>query len=76
MIQIVNGFEMSLAKQYFDDWIVSIKQQHSLFSRTEKKKNSNHSKHAKGFLITGGSNIFSINSDSYILRGNILSTPT
>ena len=37
MIQIVSGLEMSLAKQYFDDWLVSIKQQDYSFSRTEKK---------------------------------------
>ena len=29
---------MSLAKQYFDDSLVSIKQQDRSFSRTEKKK--------------------------------------
>ena len=44
MIQIVNGLKMSLAKQYFDDWlafikqqVVFIKQQDCSFSRTEKK---------------------------------------
>ena len=37
MVQIDNGLEMSLAKQYFDDWLVSIKQQDRSFSRTEKK---------------------------------------
>ena len=37
MIQIVSGLEMSLVKQYFDDWLVSIKQQDRTFSRTEKK---------------------------------------
>ena len=30
---------MSLTKQYFDDWLVSIKQKDCSFSRTEKKKN-------------------------------------
>ena len=37
MIQIVNGLEMSLAKQYFDDWLASIKQQNHSFSKKEKK---------------------------------------
>ena len=37
MIQIVNGLEKSLAKQYFDDWLVSIKQQDCCFSRSERK---------------------------------------
>ena len=36
MMQIVNGLEMSLAKQYFDDWLVSSKKDRS-FTRTEKK---------------------------------------
>ena len=36
MIQIVNGLEMSLAMQYFDDWLISIKEQNWNFSRTEK----------------------------------------
>ena len=27
MMQIVNCLEMSIAKQYFDDWLVSTKQQ-------------------------------------------------
>ena len=39
MVQTDNGLEMSLAKQYFDDWLVSIKQQDHSFSRTERKKN-------------------------------------
>ena len=62
MIQIVNGSEMSLDKQYFDKWLVSIKQQHCSFSRTEK--NSNHTKHMKGFSVTRGTNVFRIKSDS------------
>ena len=66
MIQIANGLEMSLAKQYFDDWLVSIKQQDRSFSGTEEK-NSNHGKNMKGFSFTRGWNIFSIRSDSYIL---------
>ena len=37
MIQIVNGLEMSLAKQYFYDLLVSIKQQDRSFDRTGKK---------------------------------------
>ena len=37
MIQIVNGLEMPLVKQYFDDLLVSIKQKDCSFSRTEKK---------------------------------------
>ena len=37
LMQIVNGLKMSLAKQYFDDWLVFIKQQDFSFSRTEKK---------------------------------------
>ena len=37
MIHIVDGLVIRLAKQYFDDWIVSIKQQDRSFSRTEKK---------------------------------------
>ena len=40
MIQIVSGLEMSLAKQYFDDWLVSIKQQDRSFYRTEKNLKS------------------------------------
>ena len=40
MIQIVSGLEMSLAKQYFDDWLVYIKQQDRSFSRAEKKVKS------------------------------------
>ena len=62
MIQIIIGLEMSLAKQYFDDWLVFIKPQDRNFSRTEKK--SNHNKHVKGFLIIRGGNIFSIRSDN------------
>ena len=57
--------EMSSAKQYFDDWLISIKQQDCSFSITEER--SNHSKHMKGFSITRGSNIFGIRSGSYIL---------
>ena len=68
MIQIVNGLEMALAKQYFDDWFVSIKQQDRSFSRAEKQ-NSNHSKYIKGFSILRGSNIFTIRSHNYILAG-------
>ena len=37
MVQIDDGLEMSLAKQYFDDWLVSIKQHDRRFSRTVKK---------------------------------------
>ena len=73
-IQTDNSLEMSLAKQYSDDGLVSIKQKDRSFSRAEKK-NSNHSIYVKGFSITRGSNIFSIRSDSYILAGNILLTP-
>ena len=40
---------MSLAIQYFNDGLVSIKQQGRSFSRTEK--NSNHNKYMKGFSI-------------------------
>ena len=64
MIQIVNGLEMSLAKQYFDDWLASIIQMDRSFSRAEKK--SNRSKHMKSFSITKGSNIIGIRLDSYI----------
>ena len=66
MIEIVNGLEMSLAKKNFDDWLVSIKQQDSNFSRIEKQ-GLNHSKQMNVFLITRGSSIFSINSDNNIL---------
>ena len=45
MVQTDNSLEMSLAKQYFDDWLDSIKKQDRSFSRTEK--NSNHSIHVK-----------------------------
>ena len=38
MIQIVSGLEISLAKQYFDDWLVSIKQHDCSSSRTEIKQ--------------------------------------
>ena len=67
-IQLVNdiGLEMSLAKQYFDDWLVSITQQDHSFSRAEK--NSNQSKYMKGFSITRGNNIFSIRSDTFLLK--------
>ena len=75
MVQMDDGLEMSLAKQCFDDWLVSIKQQDRSFSKTEKK-NLNHSIHVKGFSSTTSSNIFSIRSDSYILAGNILFTPS
>ena len=44
MVQIDNGLEMSLAKQYFDDWLVSIKQQDRSFSRTEKNFKSQHTR--------------------------------
>ena len=37
MIQIANGLEMSLAKQYFDDSLVSIKQQVAVFLEQKKK---------------------------------------
>ena len=37
MVQTDNGLEMSLAKQYFDDSLVSIKQHDCSFSRTENK---------------------------------------
>ena len=57
---MVYGLEMSLAKQYFKDWLVSINQQDLNFSRTEK--NPNHSKHIEGFSVTSGSNILSITS--------------
>ena len=54
MVRIDNGSEMSLAKQYFDDLLVSIKQQDCSFSRTKKKKKkSNHSIHVKGSLLSG-----------------------
>ena len=38
IVQIVNGLEMSLAKQYFDDWLVSMEQQDCSFAITEKKQ--------------------------------------
>ena len=66
MIQIVNGLEMSLAKQYFEDSGVSMKQKDCNFFKTEK--NSDHSKHMKEFLINRGSNIFSIRSDSFLIE--------
>ena len=66
MIQKINDLKMSLIKQYFDDWLVSIKQQDYNFSRTEK--NSNLSKHMKGFSITRDSNIFSIISNTFWLK--------
>ena len=56
---------MSLPKQYFDDWLVSVKQQDCIFSTT--KKQSNHSWYIKGLLITRGSYIFRIRSVNYIL---------
>ena len=65
IIQIVNGLEIFLAKQYFDGSLVSIKQQDHHFSRTEKQ-NWNRSKHTKDFSVTGN-NIFSIKLDNYIL---------
>ena len=36
-MQIVNRLQISLAKQYFDDRLVSIKQQDRSFSCTEKQ---------------------------------------
>ena len=65
---------MSLGKQYFDNWLVFIKQQDRSFSRTEK--NSNHSSYMKGFSITRSSNIFSIRSESYILAEIFWQQPT
>ena len=50
MIQIANGLKISLVKQYFDDWLVSIKQNRTAVF-LEKKKNPNHSKQLKGFSI-------------------------
>ena len=67
MLQIVNGSEMFLANQYFDDRLISIKQQDRSFSTTEKKY-SNHSKHMKGFSITRGSNICSITPDTFWVK--------
>ena len=64
MMQIVNGSEMSLAKQYFVDWLVAIKQQHRSFSGTERKIQITAN---KDFSVTRGSNISSIRTDSYIL---------
>ena len=66
MIQKINDLKMSLIKQYFDDWLVSIKQQEHSFSRTEK--NLNLSEHMKGFSITRDSNIFSITSNTFWLK--------
>ena len=48
MVQIDNVLEISLAKQCFDDWLVSIKQQDHSFSRTEK--NPNHRKTHEGLF--------------------------
>ena len=59
----MHDLEMFLAKQYFDDWLVSIKQQDRTFPRTEKQ-NLNQSKHMNGFAVTWSSNIFSIRSDN------------
>ena len=75
-INDVSGLEMSLAMQYYDR-LDSIKQQDHNFSRTEKKVRLQETHEwFLGFSITRDSNIFSIRSDSYILAGNILSTPT
>ena len=57
---------MSLAKQYFNNWLFSFKQQDCTFSRTEKK--SNNSNHMKDWSITRGSNMFSIRSDTFWLK--------
>ena len=54
---------MSLAKQYYDDWLISINQQDCSFSRTEK--NSNHGKYMNSFSITRIDNIFSIKPDTF-----------
>ena len=59
----MHDLEMFLAKQYFDDWLVSIKQQDRSFPRTEKQ-NLNQSKHINCFTFTWSSNIFSIRSDN------------
>ena len=37
MIQIVNGLEISLAEQCFEDRLFAIKQQNHSFSKTDKK---------------------------------------
>ena len=37
MIQIVNGWEMSLANQYFDVWLFTIKQQVAVFLEMKNK---------------------------------------
>ena len=60
---VMHDLEMFLAKQYFDDWLVSIKQQDRSFPRTEKQ-NLNQSKHINCFTFTWSSNIFSIRSDN------------
>ena len=40
IIQIANGLQITLAKQYFDDWLAPIRQRDCTFSRIEKKINS------------------------------------
>ena len=62
-MQIINGLQMFLANQNFDDRLVSIKQHDYSFSRKEKQ-NLNKSKHMNGISITRGSNILSIRSDN------------
>ena len=66
MIQIINGLEVSLAKQYFEDCVVSMKQKDCSFFKTEK--NSDHIKQVKGFSNNRGSNIFSIRSDTLLIE--------
>ena len=70
-MQIVNGLEMSLAKQYFDnltclyDLFLS---NNGIALFLEQKKNSKHGKRTRGFLITRDSRIFSIRSDTFWLK--------
>ena len=64
MIEIANDLQMSSAKQNFDHWLISIKEQDCFFSRTAKKK-SKHSKQMKGFLIIRDGNKFSGRSNCH-----------
>ena len=73
MIQIVDGLVIKLSNILMIEFFLS---NNRIVVFLEQKKNSNHRKDVKGFSSTRCSIIFSIRSCSYILSGNILSTPT
>ena len=71
MIQIIIGLEISLAEQYFDDWLVAIKQQNHSFSKTDKKFKTTANTWTVFQLIEPV-----ISSGQIHFVWNVLSTPT